>query len=300
MTRFSAIDLARLPVPAVVETISFEQVLADLKSDFLARQPGFADTIDLESDPINTLMQAYAARETRIRARINAAGKAVMLPFAQAGDLDNLAAFYGVTRLTLVEAQPDAQPPIAAVYEDDTAFRRRVVLALEGQSTAGPAGSYLFWALSADASVRDASVHSPTPGEVVVTVLSHDGDGTASAELLDEVDATLNDEWVRPLTDHVTVQSATIVPYDIIGSITYYPGPNATVTRSAAEAALAEYIASVSRLGHDVTRSGIFAALHQPGVQSVSLTSPAADIEIDDTQASYCTGITLTDAGTDI
>ena len=300
MSRFSAIDFAKLPVPAVVEEIAFERVLAEIKTYFLQAQPAFATTIDLESDPINTLMQAFAAREVRLRARINAAGKSVMLPFAEGADLDNLAAFYGVIRLTLVEAQPDARPPIAAVYEDDAAFRRRVVLALEGQSTAGPEGSYLFWVLSADASVRDASVHSPEPGEVVVTVLSHDGDGTASAELLDEVDATLNDEWVRPLTDHVTVQSATIVPYDIIGSITYYPGPNVTVTRSAAEAALAEYISSVSRLGHDVTRSGIFAALHQPGVQSVSLISPASDIEIDDTQASYCTGITLTDAGTDI
>lgn len=300
MSRFSAIDFAKLPVPAVVEEIAFERVLAEIKAYFLQSQPAFAATIDLESDPINTLMQAFAAREVRLRARINAAGKSVMLPFAEGADLDNLAAFYGVSRLTIIEPDADATPPVVGVYEDDEAFRRRVVLALEGQSTAGPEGSYLFWALSADGDVKDASAVSPTPGVVIVTVLSRVGDGAASADLIDTVDATLNDEWVRPLTDQVTVQSATIVPYAINASITYYPGPNASVTRAAADRALDEYIESVARLGHDVKLSGIYAALHQPGVQSVELTSPVADIEIDMDQAAHCTGVTVVDAGTDI
>lgn len=68
---------------------------------------------------------------------------------------------------------------------------------------------------------------------------------------------------------------------------------------SAATAALAAYLDSVRKIGHDITRSGIFAALHQPGVQRVQLTAPAADITINTLSAGYCTAITLTDGGTD-
>jgi phage-related baseplate assembly protein len=46
-----------------------------------------------------------------------------------------------------------------------------------------------------------------------VTVLSRDGDGTASQELLATVDTALNDEDVRPVGDRVTVQSAKISRY---------------------------------------------------------------------------------------
>ena len=71
------------------------------------------------------------------------------------------------------------------------------------------------------------------------------------------------------------------------------------VALAAAQAALADYLDSVRKVGHDITRSGIFAALHQPGVQRVQLTAPAADVIIDTLSAGYCTAITLTDGGTD-
>ena len=53
------------------------------------------------------------------------------------------------------------------------------------------------------------------------------------------------------------------------------------------------------RIGRDVTRSGIFAALHRPGVHNVDLTAPAADIVIDNVTAALCTAVTLTDGGVD-
>ncbi len=51
------------------------------------------------------------------------------------------------------------------------------------------------------------------------------------------------------------------------------------------------------RIGRDITRAGIIAALFVGGVQNVDLIEPAADIPMDDTQAGHCTGITLTWAG---
>jgi phage-related baseplate assembly protein len=41
---------------------------------------------------------------------------------------------------------------------------------------------------------------------VVIAILSSDGDGTASAELMATVQAAVNDEDTRPLGDRVTVQ----------------------------------------------------------------------------------------------
>jgi phage-related baseplate assembly protein len=164
-------------------------------------------------------------------------------------------------------------------------------------STAGPAESYRFHALSAHGDVEDASVISPTPGQVVVTVLSNDGDGTPSAELLAAVDRHLNAENIRPLTDQVTVQAATIVPYAVEAELTLYPGPAPSPVLAAAQIALEAYVAATRRLGFDVTRSGLFAALHQPGVQNVELVWPEADIPIDATHAAHCTDTLITLAG---
>ncbi len=45
-----------------------------------------------------------------------------------------------------------------------------------------------------------------------------------------------------------------------------------------AKASLQKYIASQTRLGRDIRRSAIFAALHVEGVQRVELASPLADV----------------------
>ena len=62
-------------------------------------------------------------------------------------------------------------------------------------------------------------------------------------------------------------------------------------------AALDAWLLSTRRIGRDITRAGIIAALYQEGVQNVALTSPGADIAISHQQAGHCTAITLTDAG---
>lgn len=68
----------------------------------------------------------------------------------------------------------------------------------------------------------------------------------------------------------------------------------------AARAALDAYLASVSRIGYDVTLSGLYAALHQAGVQRVQLDEPTADVVINSTNAARCTNITLTVGATDV
>ena len=62
---------------------------------------------------------------------------------------------------------------------------------------------------------------------------------------------------------------------------------------------LDRYIAESHRLGRDVTRSGLFAALHAEFVQRVEIASPLADVVVDRTQATHCSTVILTHGGND-
>lgn len=299
MSGYSAIDLSLLPVPDVVETLDYEVILAAMKADLAARAPEVAAVLALESEPLVKLLEVCAYREVLIRARVNDAAQAVTLARATGTDLDNLAALFGVARLVINPGDPLAVPPVAATLESDADLRRRAQLALEGFSTAGPEGAYVFHALSADADVLDVSATSPSAGDVLVTVLSRTGSGTAPAPLLATVQAALNADDVRPLCDNVVVQSAAIVSYAITATLYFYPGPDSAVVMAAAQAAATAYAAAQHRIGRDVTISGLHAALHQPGVQRVVLTSPSAALTIGSAQASWCTAITLANGGVD-
>lgn len=291
------IDLSQLPSPDVVESLDFEVIYQEITAQFASLYPEF-DTL-LESDPAIKLLELAAYREVQIRARINDAARAVMLASATGANLDQIGANYDVARLLIQPADNTAIPPTPATYENDSDFRYRIQLSMEGLSTAGPAGSYLFHALSADGQVLDASATSPAPGEVLITVLSREGNGSPTAELLAAVLAALNDENVRPLTDFVQVQAATIVPYEVNATLHFYAGPDRQVAMASARAAVEAYTQRQHRLGMDVTLSGIYAAAHQPGVQRVELATPPANLAIDRQTAAYCTGITLTDGGLD-
>lgn len=288
------IDLSQLPVPTIIDALSFEDILAQLKADALVRLPELAQTIELESEPVNILLQTVAYRELVLRARINDAAKAVMLAYAAGADLDQIGANYGVARLVITPAQPNALPPVDAVMEADEDYRPRILLSLDRYSTAGSEASYKYHAMSASAQVQDARGVSPTPGYVTCYVLSTEGNGAASPELLAAVTAALNQERVRPLTDNVTVLSASIVPYAITAHLVVPTGPDAETIRQAAQAAAAAYAVQSRRLDTAPSLSGIYRALHQPGVLRVELAAPAAEFTLATGQAAHCTGITLT------
>lgn len=292
-----AIDLSQLPVPRVVEAIDFEAILAELLADIADRYPGF--DVPVESDPIYKVLEVAAYREMLVRQRVNEAARAVMLAYAAAEDLDNLGALFNVARLQTDPGSPNAVPPVPATFETDVDFRRRILLSLEGLSTAGPEGAYIYHALSAAGGVLDASATSPAPGEVVVTVLAREGNGTASSTLIDSVSTAVNAEHVRPLTDHVIVQSAEILPYRIDATLYFLPGPDSQVVLEEARDMAARYAADQHRLGKDITQSGLYAALHRPGVQRVEMTSPKTTLKVNRQQAAYCTRIALTDGGID-
>lgn len=304
------IDLSRVPVPDIIDVPDFETKYQELKTLLLALDPAYAQVLELESDPVVRLLQVAAYRELHLIGKINNATRANMLASSQGADLDGLAARYDIERLVIQSGDDTATPPVPRVMESDAALRRRVQMAFDGLNTAGSIDGYIFHALGADGRVLDADAYSPAPTEMIVTLLSHQGDGTADQALLESVRAVFGltpdgtaqsatPSKVRPQGDRVTVQSAAIVNYTVEAQIIVLPGPTPGAVLQAAEAALAQYVADQHRLGADITRSGIHRALHQPGAQNVIITQPAADIVISRTQAPWCTAIAVTIGGED-
>lgn len=300
----ATIDLSQLPAPDVVEVLDYETLLAERKATLISlypadQQDAIARTLTLESEPIVKLLQENAYREVILRQRINEAAKAVMVAYSVDDDLDQLGANNGVPRLTITPADETTIPPTAAVMESNDDYRARIAAAFEGLSVAGPSGAYEYHARSADGRVADASAISPSPAVVTITVLSREGNGAAPADLLAVIDSALNDEDVRPVADRVTVQSAEIIEYEIEAQLYLYPGPEAEPIRAASEAKLTAFISAQARLGRDIRKSALYAALHVEGVQRVELIRPAADVVLDKTQAAYCTGYSIVVGGSD-
>ncbi|WP_439084323.1 baseplate assembly protein [Serratia bockelmannii] len=295
------IDLSQLPSPQIIEPLDFETILVDVKAVMIAafpadQQASVAAALSLESEPLNVIAQAMAYRELLLRRRINEGAAACMLSHAEGTDLDNLAANLDTERLTITTETDTSD----AVMESDEALRLRAQSAFEGMSVAGPSAAYEYFARSASGKVADARATSPAPAEVVIAILSTDGDGTASPELLAAVTAAVNDEEVRPLGDRVTVRSADIVDYSIDAELFLYPGPESEPIINAAMASLRGFLAdNDKKIGRDVARSAISASLHVQGVQRVVLRSPATDLQISDTQAARNIGYTVENGGTD-
>ncbi|UMF27267.1 baseplate J/gp47 family protein [Klebsiella pneumoniae] len=295
------IDLSQLPKPTIIEELDFETILVDVKALMVAvfpadQQSAVAAALGLESEPLNIIAQAMAYRELLLRQRINEAVAACMLSHSTGDDLDNITANLDTERLTITSATDTTD----AVTESDEALRLRAQAAFEGMSVAGPSAAYEYFARSASGKVADVKASSPAPAEVVIAVLSTEGDGTASPELLADVAEAVNDEEARPLGDRVTVRSAEIVDYEINATLYLYPGPESEPIINAADASLQKFLKQNNKkISRDVARSAISAALHVQGGQRVVINSPANDIKISDVQAARNIGYHLENGGTD-
>lgn len=290
-------DMTLLPPPAVIEVLDYEVILQQHKVEFqaLCAEAGLDYPLLLESDPITKLLELGAYRELLMRQRINDAAKACMLAYAVGTDLDNLAANFQVQRLLVTPANPSAIPPVPAVYESDERLRERAQLAMEGITTAGPKESYRFHALTASAQVADVGVDSPTAGTVRVTILAEAPSGEPDEALLETVRNALNPEHIRPLCDSVTVQPVQIIESPITATMFRQPGAAGEVAAAQARKELDAWLLSVRRLGAGLPRSGIDAALHQPGMDRIDIEAPADDILCTKTQWVRVTGINLTE-----
>ncbi len=302
----SSVDISLLVPPDVVEPLDFEATLAELKADLIERFPDCAEVLDLESEPLTYLLETIAYSKVNDRSRINDAARAVMLAYATGADLDHIGANYDTPRLS---------------GESDARFRNRIQQAYHRLAAAGPAAAYKQHAMSVSSDVIDVDVFSESPGQVAVCVLARkqaavedltaaqrstgislfgapEGGGAyAVAEsdslILRAVLATLNGESVRPLTDSVVVRSPEILTFGVNAVIEVLQGPDPQLIKTRREASVRAHLSSIQRIGYDVTRAGLIAALVEPGVKNVRLTDPAIDMICGHGQMAACTSISI-------
>lgn len=182
--------------------------------------------------------------------------------------------------------------------ETDDAFRERIRAATNKVTTAGPAASYRYWAMQADASVADAIVESPDAGEVVITPILYGGE-IPSAAILAKVLAACSADDVRPLTDQVSVVAPTTVEYDI--ELTYYTTAEneakCVEAVEGADGAIAKYIYwQGSALNRDINPDYLRKLILSPegegglvGADRVVITSPTYE-ELESTEVAKFSG----------
>ena len=294
----SVIDLSQLPPPSIIEMPKFKDLKAQRLAELQALDPTYNALV--ESDPAMKQLEILVYREMVNIARFNSGVLAVLVAYAKGTDLDQLGANYDVERLTVTPADNTTIPPTAAVMETDDAYRRRIRLSWYTRNTAGSIEAYEYYALSADSSILDAKAYGPqewpdtvSPGEVWVYILTNSGDGTPSQDLLDKVSGILSGDFVRPLTDYVTVKAPTIVSYTVDATLEVGKGPSADTVQQAALEATQKYADSVHLIDTLVSVSGIYKGAKVAGVDDVALISPTANIDPGHGAASYCTSITL-------
>jgi len=315
---FSPVDISKLPIPNIIESLDFESIKAEILADYESRYPNAQ--IELASEPVVKLIETFAYRELLVRQRVNDGANAVLLAKATGAQLDYLGNRFNVKRQLLTPSNANVTPVITDVYETDERFRKRIQLSLEGFSTAGPVGAYVYHALAASAFVKDVTIDAPEfsyaeieptllaqlpenvvvlqctynaglanpmPGDVAVTTLSTQGNGKDKT-LASTVITALSDDDIRPLTDHVCNREVEIIEYELNATLFCFKGTNGQTIQAASLQAVKGYMKQHHKLGLAVTQSALYSALHQPGVERVVLHSPSADIMVENHQAAYC------------
>lgn len=186
--------------------------------------------------------------------------------------------------------------------ETDDQFRERIRIAPNRFSNAGPIKAYKFWAASASPLIIDVAVpeNPVVPGTVRVYPLV-EGLATTPSEILDAVEAILDADKIRPLSDTVEVISPTAVNTAItVGLILYDWAVQADVLPVVQSNLEAFRDGRRKLLGQDIIIDQIKAACMIDGVYKANVSSPSADVVIAEIEFANITAITATVTGTNV
>lgn len=283
----SMIDLSTYPAPDAIEALAYEAILAEIMADTQSRFDVASIDYDvggLETDPVKVVDEAVAYRDLILRARVNDAVRSNLLAFATGADLDHLAAFYDASRIP---------------GEDDERFRLRTLLIIQGRSTGGTAPRYRAVALGADLRVADAAVYRVGTSPLIeIAVTATDNDGAADPGLLALVNAAVQNEAVRMVTDTISVVAAVKTVVNVSANIWLLPEASASLLTTIGAAVKADW-AVEGGLGFDLTKEWLAARLMRAGVYKVEVLTPDATIVVPPSEALALGTFTLTLAGRD-
>ena len=276
----AAIDLAALPEVEYVAQHSHDKITEDtlawIKQNYDIALTG-------AESPDYRIIRACNYREMLLRREYNRACLNLTLQHASGEHLDHIGATYHRTTRNK--------------SEKDEAYRKRIALAPEARSVAGPPGSYVWHVKAVDPTIRDVSAQELGLGKVGLYVLTDSG--TLSASLKRRIEAVVMDQSVdrpqavRPMAIRVAVLACEMLDYTITASLKIAQGIEAATAIKQARAAVRAYTDRQMRIGGRVVRSMLDHVLHVPGVTEVTLTG-WQDVAATLTQAPRCTAIHIT------
>jgi phage-related baseplate assembly protein len=307
MARLGTIEIDQLPEMQVLEKLDSEDVLTKRMNEFVALwdkhdPPAGAqyDVEHLEFDPIRINQEANTFFELLLRDRVNQAAKSVTLAFASGPDLEAIGSRY-----------PGGMPRLSG--ENDDHYRMRIWLSSNTLSPHGTYDSYVFWALSADPTLRDATAvaRRGTPdvtitimadGAPVTTNLTKNGISpfptpTPIVPQIDKVRTYVDSHSRKALTDVVSVRSPHIITIDYVIDYWLFPGWDLKLLEPELYIAMAELIETQRWLGYSHTLDAVDAALKRSGVYKLHVISPANDVEIDQHEVVVVRSVKLRFAG---
>ena len=162
--------------------------------------------------------------------------------------------------------------------EEDDSLRERIRQAPFTFSTAGPAGAYRYWALSASVDVGDVYVTRLDPGVVGIYVVKKGGEIPQQQDpVLAAVREACSDQQRRPLTDLVQVAPAVAYPIDLSAQywISEADQTRAAAVQEAVHQAVEEYKTwQTERIGRTVNPDELRKRMLNAGAVRIQLTSP--------------------------
>lgn len=315
----------QLAPPAMVAVDEFEPLLAEFKAFVVGyvaeRSPHHAAklkvSLENQSELLTLALEAFCVRLQTHERKYNARIQQMLAWWATGSNLDARLADMGLERQVLDPGDPAAFPPVPPILESDNDARLRYYLAPHAPAagsrmqyrrevftlgerpvvkvqSAAPGVvtvSYTFDPDGYAAQVKDGNGRRTAPGEVMVTVLSREGNGRPSTALLDGVRRHFARQDVRPETDRVSVQGAQILPYKIRVVAKINAGPDSGLTQVAAQQLLQTYAESCHRLEGRVDPSWIDYTIHTAGAVQLEILEPLEPIITTAFQAPYCTGV---------
>lgn len=158
----------------------------------------------------------------------------------------------------------------------DDEFYELLITGQDAYTSAGARGAYEYYAKRVSTEIRDIVVNSPLPKVVRIYAVMEDGT-PASTEMKAAILAACNDEYIRPLTDLVSVEDVELVVYNI--DMTYYLSRDSTESAATieanVEAAVQEFISwENGKIGRDINPSKLNQLVVAAGAKRTVITSP--------------------------
>lgn len=271
---YELIDLSKAEAPKLFEMDSYEKIRQDMLDDFRKRLGEKQYSFRL-SDPLIKMLEVWAYRETLITKSMNDNFKDNLLPYAAGEALESIATLFNEQRAS-IDKEFNQEIP-----EQDGRLRERILRSFDTLSTAGSGATYQAQCfkfsrmLSARSETPDLLVDakpiSESAGSVKIFFLfkyDHMNKSVSAEASMNQIIAEVNK--LRPITDRVISELAIPKKFTINVYAKFLAGIDTNKIKGIIENNIKKLSEETYKVSKRLYESSIFAAIHVPGVESVT------------------------------